>query len=184
MIGVTSQEEAFEECYMVSDQKSYFELWPQRQTSAPCELNFLSFDDLLPPWNWHCLRQYGTAFPLWLLGWVVRWNGHQSVPALCSMWHGKLSLPMSAVCHIPIQETEFKLYAVTFIIFLIDLFLIFINIFYLNYFTKISSLSYCYNYIFCHNMIIYYMYITTIIGKTRKKKLSSFSGRINGIKKF
>lgn len=26
MIGVTSQEEAFEECYMVSDQKSYFEL--------------------------------------------------------------------------------------------------------------------------------------------------------------
>lgn len=33
-------------------------------------------------------------------------------------------------------------------------------------------------------MIIYYMYITTIIGKTRKKKLSSFSGRINGIKKF
>lgn len=68
--------------------------------------------------------------------------------------------------------------------FLIDLFLIFINIFYLNYFTKISSLSYCYNYVFCHNMIIYYMYITTIIGKTRKKKLSSFSGRINGIKKF
>lgn len=117
MIGVTSQEEAFEECYMVSDQKSYFELWPQRQTSAPCELNFLSFDDLLPPWNWHCLRQYGTAFPLWLLGRVVRWNGHQSVPALCSMWHGKLSLPMSAVCHIPIQETEFKLYAVTFINF-------------------------------------------------------------------
>lgn len=44
---MTSREEAFEECSMVSDQKSYFELWLQRQTSAPCELNFLSFDDLI-----------------------------------------------------------------------------------------------------------------------------------------
>lgn len=65
-----------------------------------------------------------------------------------------------------------------------DFFLIFINIFYLNYFIKIFLFFYCYNYIFCYNMIIYYMYIMIIIGKIRKKKFLLFSGRINGIKKF